>query len=202
MLISFCGIDGSGKSTQIALLQKHLKAKWGDEGVVLRQPTPWYRSHPKVQRRIEMNDSGVDLRFLSLYSAADRIEQQVDVIAPLLAAGRIVIMDRYLYSALAYMSARGLDDVPWLESINKFAMRPHLPIYIRMDPELALRRVIARDGKSVKREEQDLLLMSKVAHRFDEIAARHGLLVVEGEGDIVEVHLSIANEFEIRRVSM
>jgi dTMP kinase len=177
-LISFCGLDGSGKTTQIELLARALTES-GLPTMVLKQPTPWYRSHEKVRLRIEHSDRTVDLRFLSLFSAADRLQQQVDVVEPALAAGNGVIMDRYVYSGIAYMLARGLNDIEWLEEINKFATRPTVPIYLRIDPALALRRVVERDGFSAKKEEQDIELMTSVSSAFDVVAERHGLLVLD-----------------------
>lgn len=192
-LISFCGLDGSGKTTQIELLRTALTDS-GYPTIVLKQPTPWYRSHEKVRLRIEQSDKSVDLRFLSLFSAADRLQQQVDAVEPALASGTYVVMDRYVYSGIAYMVARGLDDIEWLETINRFATRPELPIYLRVDPAMALRRVIERDGFSAKKEEQDIDLMTRVSNAFDIVAKRYGLLVLDATLPSQTIHEAVIAE--------
>jgi dTMP kinase len=128
-LITFSGIDGSGKTTQINLLYNYL-VRLGKDPIILKQPTDWYLQHPTVRMRIDNNDQNTDLHFLALFSAADRCYQQSIDIAPRLSEGLTVIMDRYVYSAYAYFSARGLHDHCWLETINKFSLEPDLALYL------------------------------------------------------------------------
>jgi dTMP kinase len=164
-LIAFCGIDGSGKSTQINLLCEHLVSN-DVETVVLKQPTAWYRDNTYVRRRVDENDKSISPYILALLSATDRLIQTDEVISPLLREGKTVLMDRYVYSAYAYLQARGVYDLQWLVEINKFHVAPDHVIYLDIDPSEALLRIIRRDGGSSKREEQDVEFMTQVRENY------------------------------------
>jgi len=165
-LIAVCGIDGSGKSTQIASIVDHLRAQ-GREVVLTRQPTDRYRNDPTVRLALNLElDFARIAPELALFAAFDRIRHIREVIAPALAAGSVVVSDRYVYSTYAYFSSRGIDDLPWLQALNRYAPTPDLTIAIDVPPELAADRIIARDGSSRKREELDLDRMRAVREVF------------------------------------
>jgi dTMP kinase len=77
-----------------------------------------------------------------------------------------VIVDRYVFSSYAYFCARGLTDVPWLVAINSAAPAPDVTLYLDVDPSVARERILARDGRSDKREELDGVVMSRVRAVF------------------------------------
>jgi dTMP kinase len=164
-LIAFCGIDGSGKTTQINLLCEHLVNN-NVEAVALKQPTAWYHDNTYVRRRVDENDKSINPYVLALLSATDRLIQTDEVISPLLREGKTVLMDRYVHSAYAYLQARGVDDHQWLVEINKFHVVPDHVIFLDIDPSEALRRIIRRDGRSSKREEQDVEFMTQVRENY------------------------------------
>jgi dTMP kinase len=190
-LIAFCGLDGSGKSTQIELLKTTLEGR-GKNCKVFKQPTSWFRQHPVVRRRLDQSDDSTDLRFISLLSAADRLLQQTSMVIPSLTEGSIVLMDRYVYSAYAYMHARGLHDAEWLVEINKFAIHPDRVIYLDVPPEVAFERILARDGESSKREEQNVELMRRVRDRYLELVRRYQFFMIEGTLEIETIQKAIA----------
>jgi len=147
--ITFEGIEGSGKSTQIALLAEALKAR-GLPHLVTREPggTPAGESV-----RALLLDSSTRLgpaAELLLYAAA-RAEHLERVIRPALAAGRLVLCDRYLDATRAYQGyGRGLP-LAWIESLHALEplrQAPDRTLLIDLDPALGLERARGRNRKA------------------------------------------------------
>ncbi|MEV0195777.1 dTMP kinase [Nonomuraea sp. NPDC050691] len=168
MFIAFCGLDGSGKTTQIELLSEALRP--AHSVYVTRQPTTAYRNDPLVRAYLNDEVSKAEelpaLREMALYAAADRLRHLRTEIRPHLAQGDVVLTDRYVYSSYAYFLARGLDELPWLLALNKFVPAPDLVFYLDMSPEESERRILRRDGRSHKKEEVNLERMARVREMF------------------------------------
>lgn len=139
MLIAFEGIDGAGKSTQIERLAARLRER-GREVLTTREPTdgPWGRAIREAAQTERMSPEDELAAFI-----ADRREHVADVIAPALAAGRIVLIDRYYISTAAYQGARGLDPAAILEA-HDFAPEPDLLFVFDLPAEVGLERVKRR----------------------------------------------------------
>jgi dTMP kinase len=145
VLLALEGIDGSGKSTQADLMAGALKRR-GAEVVLTREPT----SGPAGQR-LRGYLSG-PARHLSpalelAQFVADRREHVARVIRPALAAGRVVITDRYYYSSVAYQGALGLDAARILALNESFAPRPRLVFILTLPPEVAVARLLRSPGR-------------------------------------------------------
>jgi dTMP kinase len=168
LFISFEGIDGVGKSTQIDLLTKHLD-ELGRKSIRTLEPGG--------------TDLGVEIRHLLLHRkgevapraeallyAADRAHHVATKVRPALAEGTDVIIDRYLDSSVAYQGAgRELDSVE-IRNLSLFAVQgllPHLTILLDLDATASLAR------RSKTGEEPDRLEREKV--EFFE-AVRQGYL--------------------------
>jgi dTMP kinase len=171
--ISFEGIEGSGKSTQIALLADALRAQ-GHEVVLTREPggTPV----GQVLRRLLLEASASPLApgaelFLLL---ADRSQHVQEVIAPALHAGKIVLSDRFLDSTTAYQGfARGFK-ADFLSQLNTFACSGCIPaLTFVMDLEVTegLRRARQRQSVATDRfEAESIAFHERVRSGFLEIA--------------------------------
>ncbi len=141
MFISFEGPEGSGKSTQISFLHQHLSRR-GVNVIQVREPggTPVGNQIRAVllDRKSEMEPS-VELL---LYSAS-RAQLVARVIRPHLAAGGVVLCDRYADSTMAYQGyGRGLD-LEMLKEITRFAtggLKPDLTLYLDIEPAHGLAR--------------------------------------------------------------
>ena len=140
--ISFEGIDGCGKSTQVKLLSKKMKSKSIDT-VMVREPGG--NTISEDIRKILLNNEFFNMssRTEALLMAASRSQLTRDIIIPSLEKGSLIIADRYSDSTLAYQGGgRGID-VEWLISLNRFATyntKPNLTIYLDVEVEEGLRR--------------------------------------------------------------
>lgn len=142
MFITFEGPDGSGKTTQIALLAEELTRR-GYSVLTTREPggTPIGEQIREVLHNRE--NTTLAPRAEVLLFAASRAQLITEVIRPALSAGRVVISDRFYDSTFAYQGyGHGLDlDV--LRTLTAFVtggLTPDLTIYIRIDAEEGLRR--------------------------------------------------------------
>lgn len=137
------GPDGVGKTTQCRLLIERLQAT-GWETLLLREPTDgaWGLRIREAAR----TDTRPDPRTETEWFMRDRREDVERNIAPALAAGKVVVLDRYFYSTAAYQGARGVD-VDWILRENRaFAPEPDACFVLLGDVARALTRVAESRG--------------------------------------------------------
>ncbi|HEY71765.1 MAG: dTMP kinase [Chloroflexi bacterium] len=142
VFITFEGPDGSGKTTQIRLLAEWLREQ-GHEVVLTREPGG---TEIGDQIRTVLHDpynTAMDARTEILLYSASRAQHVAQLIRPSLAAGKIIISDRYADSTLAYQGyGRGLD-LEVLRAVTSFAtggLTPALTVYLNITPEEGLQR--------------------------------------------------------------
>ena len=142
-LVVFEGVDGSGKSTQLRLLADHLRAR-GIDSRTTHEPTngTWGQRIRAMARSGERVAPEEELRWF----VEDRREHVVRVIEPALAAGQLVLSDRYFLSTVAYQGARGLDPQRLLAQAEAEFPPPDLALVFAIDPSRGLARVAARGG--------------------------------------------------------
>lgn len=156
--LSFEGPEGSGKSTQIQRLLAHLAA----EGVAtLSTREPGGSKLGELVRNLVMHSSGettISPEAELLLFTASRAQLVREVIRPALAAGKLVICDRFLDSSTVYQGlARGLP-LDSLHAVNQFAVGgtlPDLTLVLDVPVEVSLSRIRARPGTSLDRIEQE-----------------------------------------------
>jgi dTMP kinase len=136
-LIAAEGLDGSGKSTQLRLLQFWLQAE-GYE-VIATELT----ASKLIKRALKTGkkQGAMDPMLLSILHAADFAELYEGTILPALKRGAIVLADRYVYTAVARDLARGVER-SWIEEVYAFAARPDLDIYFQISADQALERTL------------------------------------------------------------
>lgn len=143
-LITFCGLDGCGKTTQIHRLEEWL-LKEGFKVYLTKQPTDYVRKSEIFRNYSDSPDnSRFEYRALSLFCAADRLQHTRKVIRDKLEKGYIVICDRYFYSCLANLIARGYTDDMWIYEIAKSIIKPDLSFFLSLPVEKAIGRVRRR----------------------------------------------------------
>ena len=136
VLVCVEGIDGSGKSTQLAILRDWLKSRKQD--VIF---TEWNSSDLISQTtKIAKKKNLLSPRTFSLLHAVDFADRLEQVIIPALKAGFIVLADRYVYTAFARDVARGVDR-DWVRKVYGFAVKPDLTLYFRVSEDVSLERI-------------------------------------------------------------
>jgi dTMP kinase len=154
-LIAFEGLDGSGKSTELELLAADLRDA-GRSVLTTREPTDGVMGQRirAMARSGEVIPAEEELRWF----VVDRREHVRDTIEPALAAGRVVLTDRYTLSSVAYQGARGLDPDEILRAGEAEFPLPDLALVFELDADAGLARVKARGGVAEPSFEQSEFL--------------------------------------------
>jgi dTMP kinase len=173
MVIAFEGLDQSGKETQ----SRHLRARLEQDGRTVRSVSfPDYET--PIGREIRQALSGernFGPEVMQLLYVANRFEYKPRL-DHWLAAGDIVICDRYRASSVAYGEAQGLDP-GWLEDIQRPLPDARLTVLLDIAPPTAVER--KRTGRD--RFERDLALLGRVRESYRRQAARFGWIVIDAE---------------------
>ena len=187
------GIDGSGKTTQLALLAKWLSAA-GHPVVV----TEWNSSAiVKAATKTGKKKNSLTPMTFSLLHATDFADRLLYKIIPPLKAGMIVLADRYAYTAFARDATRGVDR-QWVRELYSFAVRPDLSLYFKVPIDVSVDRLLARRvklkfyeagldmGWSSNAVESFRIFQGKVLDEYDRIVEEYGLSVVHAVGSITD----------------
>ncbi len=138
ILIAIEGIDGAGKSTQAKILKEKLKNK-GFPVLLLKEPTT-SRWGKKIKELSKKKNSINPRKELELF-VKDRKYNVKSNIIPALKSKKIVIIDRYYISTIAYQGARGIDKEFIKETNEKFAPKPDITIILDIEPGESLSRI-------------------------------------------------------------
>jgi dTMP kinase len=155
--ITFEGIEGCGKTTQLRLLARRLEGD-GHRVTITREPGGCPIADQIRSILLDAGNSAiVPLAELFLYAAA-RAQHVSEVVAPALKAGRIVLCDRFTDATISYQGyGRGLDRavINQLNSLATAGIRPHLTLLLDCPAETGLGRAMSRiDGTTGAREER------------------------------------------------
>lgn len=154
ILITFCGLDGCGKTTMI----KKLLWEFDKDDIFLtKQPTDFVRNSDIFRTYMDNpNHDAYDYRSLSLLAASDRVQHVNKIILPELEKGKIVISDRYIYSCLANLRARGYEHDKWLYEISESIIKPDIAFFFDLPVETAVARVRSRENEKDRYIDMDL----------------------------------------------
>ena len=152
LLIAFEGIDGTGKSTQIALLAEYLAAQ-GLDVITTREPTdgPYGR---KIRSLFASRHHLTPEEELGLFMA-DRRDHVRELLLPALAEGKVVLTDRYYLSTAAYQGAAGHDSAAILTDNEKFAPIPDLVLLLTLTPAESVHRIKTLRGEALNDFERE-----------------------------------------------
>jgi dTMP kinase len=205
--LTFEGLDGSGKTTQLRRLKSWFETR-GEEPVVTRQP-----GGTKTGDRIRAllldskTESLAPLTELGLMFA-DRAQAIAEVIAPALQQGRIVLCDRFTDSTEAYQGGGrelGSEVVLALHEAICGGLQPDFTILLLPDFEASLQRAHRRNGRpgvadEGRFEREGEAFYRRVFEKYREIAAREPVrvVVIDGDQPIEEVHEKIVRLVEQR----
>lgn len=177
-LFTFCGLDGCGKTTMLTMLKDDLEK---EHGVFLtKQPTGAVRESEIFRTYMDCPDhSAFDYRSLSLLAASDRVQHGSRVIERELESGNVVISDRYFYSCLANLWARGYKKDRWIYEIGGYVVRPDAAFFFDVPVETAVSRV--RQRESERDRYIDMELQYRLREEYIDICrANGGILVPTG----------------------
>lgn len=171
--IVFEGLDGSGKSTQIKLLEKHLTER-GRRVFVTAEPTGSVTGGLlRCALAGKVKKSPCELAVLFVLDRIGHNADPVSGINKMLADGYDVICDRYYYSSLAYQGSE--TDFDWVLHMNTRCpeiRRPDLCVFLDLDPELCMDRIAARSAARDIYEEKEKL--EKIRRTFHAIFSSLG----------------------------
>src|SRR4051795_7281080 len=164
MLITVEGLDGAGKTTLINALATHLDA------TILREPGGVALAE-KIRELVADPSLEVDPRAEALLYAAARAQLVAEKLNPLLQAKKLVILDRFIDSSLAYQGGGrelGVDAIRALNDFGTGGLTPDLTILLRIDPRQGLARIAGRDQDRL--EASGAAFFQRVADTYDELA--------------------------------
>lgn len=196
--ITFEGIDGSGKSTQLRMLASDLRAR-GVDVISTHEPggTPLGR---RLREAFLETEETVAPRAELLLFAADRAQHVEFLIKPALAEGRTVISDRYADATFAYQGAgRGFEE----ETVNEVialatgGLKPDLTLFFDISVERALGRMNSHSGNERIQNRMDLEtaeFYTRVREAYLGIAEREPerFKIVDANGSVDEIHRTVA----------
>jgi dTMP kinase len=198
--LSFEGVDGCGKTTQLERLAERLRASGRDP--VLAQEPGGTRVGREI-RRVLLDARSADLRpipELLLYFAS-RAQNIAEVIRPALEQGRIVLADRFTDATVAYQGygrELGIETVRAIEAVACAGLKPDLTLWLDLDPELSVARALARrpaageaDESRMERETFDF--HRRVRQGYEELwqAEPERIRRVDASGTVEEVERSV-----------
>ncbi len=208
-LIVIEGMDGSGRSTQIALLQEWLES----EGFAVQ--TSGLRRSNLVGQDIDqlLAKNAVTRLTLSLMYATDFFDQVEHRILPALRAGTVVLADRFIFTLIARGVVRGINR-DYISGLYAMALRPHLTFWLNVRPETAFGREFKKaQAISYWEAGRDMSLshdlywsfiryQTMIKREFEVMAKRHGFIELDGEASVSTVNkqlrLRIGEQLGIR----
>lgn len=153
-LIVFEGIDGAGKSTQVRLLKKYIEKKYRRKVFT----SEWKGSNiiGKFLRDLNSMEFKPSPLALGLIMAADLNERYFKGIKQALASGKVVLCDRYFYTAMVRDAVVNKIDMQWTEGLYSHLPKPDLVIYLSVNDATSVQRVDSRIKGGFRKIEKDL----------------------------------------------
>ncbi|TSA17939.1 MAG: dTMP kinase [Nitrosopumilales archaeon] len=192
-LIIVEGIDGSGKSTQLHLLEKWLAFK----GVNVFK-SEWNSSEMVKEITSKGKKKGLlTPTTFSLLHATDFADRYERNISPLLRAGYFVLADRFVYTAFARDIVRGCNPA-WVKKVYDFAVKPDVAFYFKVPVDIAVDRILIGRPKLKYYEagmdmnlsndpyESYRIFQGRIIEQYDSLAESEGFTIIDGTLNIEE----------------
>ncbi len=200
-LITFEGIDGCGKSTQVKLLVEALNRE-GKKSILVREPGGTLVSEEIREILLHRPSSVLCDRTEALLMCGSRAQLTYEIILPNIEAGIHVVADRYSDSTLAYQGGGRQLDLEWLIKLNTFAtngLEPDVTFFVDLLPSEAERR---RKQEKDRIERAGLELQTAVRNAYLELAKRfpERMVVLDGHQPVEAIHGEILSELKRRKL--
>jgi dTMP kinase len=199
--ITFEGIDGCGKSTQVKMLVEAMNRS-NQKTISVREPGGTVISEEIRQILLHSHLQDICDRTEALLMTGSRAQLTYQLILPKLNAGINVIADRYLDSTLAYQGGGRKIEIDWLIKLNQFAtydLEPKATFFIDVLPEEAVRR---KSKEKDRIERAGIELQTRVRKVYLELSNRfqERFILIDGHGSIDDIHGSILAELRRRKL--
>ncbi len=192
MFITFEGIDGVGKSTQLDLLEKFLIAQ-GKE--VVRTLEPGGTELGQEIRHLLLHRKGdVSPRAEALLYAADRAHHVATKIRPALSAGKVVLSDRYFDSSVAYQGAARELDIEEVKQISLWAvdhLLPDLTVLLDLPADQAIARRSSKGTEPDRLESEQLEFFERARSEYLKMAIEPRFLVIDATDSVDQIHQQV-----------
>ncbi|WP_248515713.1 dTMP kinase [Salinarchaeum laminariae] len=192
LFVAFEGLDGAGTTTQAERTAEYVDAETGRTSALSAEPTDGPVG-TQIRRCLE-GEIDFDAETLALLFAADRLDHIDRDIEPSLAAGDVVLVDRYSLSSFAYQHADGVDG-DWLRSINDRARSPDVTFYLDVPPAVCIERLADDGGGTDRFEHAETLERVEAAYERAIAAERdagNDVRVIDGTRSVSAVSDDIA----------
>ena len=196
IFITFEGIDGCGKSTQIKKFVNYLFSKDKHNHVVFTR-NPYKDTNIRAILR-EDDDPLTQAEKLANLFIGDRKVQAEELIKPNLEKGFFVVSDRYKLSSIAYQSAQGIDIQDLINRHEGFPI-PDITFIIDLSSEIASERMKNEAERSEHKFEANLDFLEKTRqnyHQSKELLSGEKIFIIDGNRDIEEIFNEIVSIFE------
>jgi len=201
IFITFEGIDGCGKSTQVKMLVEALN-KHQRKTILVREPGGTTISEEIRDILLHRHLADICDRTEALLMTGSRAQLTYEVILPNLNQGKNVIADRYYDSTLAYQGGGRELDLDWLIKLNQFAtydLEPNVTFFVDVLPEEAIRR---KSKEPDRIERAGIELQMRVRNIYLDLANRFQdrFVVLDGHESIENIHGDILSELRRRKL--
>ena len=181
-LISFEGPEGAGKSSILEAVLPLLEEK-GISYITTREPGGVDIAEKIRQVILDPDHTSMDAKTELLLYIASRRQHLVERVLPALAAGKVVLMDRFIDSSVAYQGyGRGLsvEDIEWLNQFATDGLKPNLTLYFDLDVEEGLARIAKNQEREINRLDlEGLELHQKVRQGYLALYERESERIVK-----------------------
>lgn len=204
LFITIEGPDGAGKTTAINELFPRLAKETNRKVIATREPGGVRISEKIRDLILDPNNEEMDVRTEALLYAAARRQHLIEVIIPALAAGHIVLCDRFVDSSLAYQGAGRRIGIESVAKINEFAtegLQPDFTLYLDIDSDEGLRRIQTSRKASIDRlETEGLEFHQRVRHAYLKLVEKEPerFSLIHANQDVQEVVNECYNKIKIK----
>ena len=202
IFITFEGIEGSGKSTQLSMLNKWLTNH--DYDVVATREPGGTKIGEKIREllRSGSKDDVFSPRTELMLFEASRAQHMEEIVLPALNKGKIVLCDRFFDSTTVYQGvARAIDTdiVHILNDFSSFEKKPDLTIILDIDVDESMNRLIKRETSKDRIEQEDRKFFENVRNGYLNLAQNNErFFVIDGAGEQQKIRDELSKRFFVR----
>jgi dTMP kinase len=195
--ITFEGIDGCGKSTQVELLYQYLISK-NIKSIIVREPGGTSISEEVRDILLSKSNTQLASHTEALLMSASRAQLTKEIIIPKLKSGYWIISDRYADSTIAYQGGGRQLNIDWLKALNSFAtyeIVPELTIYLDVPIDIISKRIPINSDRF---EIEGKNFLTLVRNTYNDLAKfeKDRIKSIDGTDNINSIHQSIIKLIE------